>query len=132
MKKFFLLMLAFPLTCFFTACGNDDEDEGEVVAVNEDGTTSNRSVFLRIDDKNFYLDYVKYTIASDGNLVVSGYNERHAGGVANIYPKVSVSGHTYKVASVTYDAFKDCRGMTSVIFPPTIRFIGESAFSRCI
>lgn len=133
MKKYFLLMLiAFPLTCFFTACGNDDEDEGEVVVVNEDGTTSNRSVFLRIDDKNFCLDYVKYTIASDGNLVVSGYNEwQHAGGVANIYPNVSVSGHTYKVASVTYDAFKDCRDMTSVIFPPTIRFIGECAFYNC-
>lgn len=124
------MLIAFPLAFFFTACGNDDDDEREVVVVNEDGTTSNRSVFLRIDDKNFYLDYVKYTIAPDGNLVVSGYNELHAGGV-NIYPNVSVSGHTYKVASVTYDAFKDCRGMTSVILPPTIRYIGECAFYNC-
>ena len=45
MKKYFLLMLiAFPLTCFFTACGNDDEDKGKVVescigVVNDYGVT---------------------------------------------------------------------------------------------
>ena len=132
MKKYLLLMLmALSFPCFFVACGNDDDDEGEVVVVNEDGTTSNRSVFLRIDDNSFYLDYVKYTIGFNGNLKVSGYNEWHAGGVANIYPKVSVKGHTYDVTFIDYDAFKNCSGLTSVTIPPTILGIGECAFKNC-
>ena len=132
MKKYLLLMLmALSFTCFFVACGNDEDDEGEVVVVNEDGTTSNRSVFLRIDDNSFYLDYVKYTISPNGNLKVSGYNEWHAGGVANIYPKVSVKGHTYDVTFIDYDAFKNCSGLTSVTIPPTILGIGECAFKNC-
>ena len=114
------------------SCGNDDSDDvGDVVVVKEDGTTSNGSVFLKIDDNSFYLDYVKYEVNSNGDLMVSGYSEWQARGVANIFPKVSINGHTYNVRSVHGAAFKNCSGLTSVTIPDGVRYIGRSAFSGC-
>jgi hypothetical protein len=132
MKKNLLIMLmALSLPCFFSACENDEDNEREVVVVNEDGTTSNGSIFLRIDDNSFYLDYVKYIVTSKGHLKVTGYSEWRAKGVANIYPRVSVKGHTYDVTYIAYNAFKNCSGLTAVTIPPTIREIGEYAFHNC-
>ena len=90
MKKYLLLMLmALSFTCFFVACGNDDDDEGEVVVVNEDGTTSNRSVFLRIDDNSFYLDYVKYTTRTAVASHLSPYLQLYLG-LASVLSKTAV------------------------------------------
>ena len=85
MKKYFLLMLiAFPLTCFFTACGNDDEDEGEVVAAkdifveNGDGVT----IHYRCNDNGTELAVKEHGRFSKyaGNVVspnLSSTTERH-------------------------------------------------------
>ncbi|MCH5179252.1 MAG: hypothetical protein J1F13_06180 [Prevotellaceae bacterium] len=32
------------------------------IKLNDDGTTSNGSIFSNIDRRNFYLDHIKYTI----------------------------------------------------------------------
>ena len=124
--------MVFPLAFFLSACGDDDSDDIEdVVVVKEDGTTSNGNVFLKIDDNSFYLDYVKYEVNSNGDLMVSGYSEWQARGVANIFPRVSVNGHTYNVRSVHGAAFKNCSGLTSVTIPNGVRYIGRSAFAGC-
>ena len=132
-KQFLYLLFAMSLTFLTTACGNDDDDYGETVIVNEDGTTSNGSTFFLIDEKNFYLDHIKYTNFYDtDNLTVSGYDESGLNEIANIVPKISVKGHTYEVTSMMYDAFKNCTRLSSVIIPQTIQVIGEEAFKNCI
>lgn len=149
-----------------TSCSKDDdvtngnqgsggEGGGPIVTVviNEDGTTSNRSTFSVIDEKNFYLDYIKYTI-EEGHLIVSGYDKSGFKGVANIVDRITYGGDTYKVlkigrrafhycskltsvtignsvTSIEEGAFAGCSGLTSVNFPSSVTSIGESAFSGC-
>ena len=144
MKKnyvYFLLALPFLL---LTACGEDDsEGESQIVdttvVVKDDGTTSNGSIFSSIDDKNFYLDYIKYSV-EEGHLTVSGYDKLGFKGVANIVSKVTYKGNTYEVLSIqgyTYDrynpgAFRECKILTSVNIPNSVTTIGKYAFRECI
>ena len=85
------------------------------VVVNEDGTTSNGSLFSAIDDKNFYVDYIKYTV-KDGHL--------------------TYKGNTYEVLGIGYSSdriypFKDCQKITSVIIPNSVTSIERHAFDNC-
>ena len=140
MKKVFNYVIGLQLVCIMVlfaflaiACGNEDNDDnnGEIVVVNEDGSTSNGSIFSSIDEKNFYLDHVKYTVNNTGNLIVTGYDDGKLNGIAKIFPEISVKGHTYEVKAVRYDAFKNCSRLSSVIIPQTIQEIGEEAFRNC-
>ena len=91
------MLLLMVISLFSIAsCSKDDDDNSETsfvdtkVVVNDDGTTSNGGIFSAIDDKNFYLDYIKYTV-EEGHLVVSGYDKAGFKGEAKI-----VSSITYK------------------------------------
>ncbi len=105
------------------------------VVVNEDGTTSNGSLFSAIDDKNFYVDYIKYTV-KDGHLIVSGYDPVGFKGVANIIARITYKGNTYEVLGIGYSSdhiypFKDCQKITSVIIPNSVTSIERHAFRAC-
>ena len=105
------------------------------VVVNEDGTTSNGSLFSAIDDKNFYVDYIKYTV-KDGHLFVSGYDPLGFKGVANIIARITYKGNTYEVLRIGYsseriDPFQDCKKLTSVIIPNSVTYIDSYAFNGC-
>ena len=126
MKKYFLLMLiAFPLTCFFTACGNDDDDEREVVAgnkeryivvANEDGV----DIYYRCNDNGTELAVEHYSRQSnlyDGNVVVP--------------QSVTYNGKTYSVTSIGERAFEACRGLTSITIPNSVTIIENKAFWGC-
>ena len=112
MKKnyvFFLLALPFLL---LTACVEDDsEGESQIVdttvVVKDDGTTSNGSIFSSIDDKNFYLDYIKYSV-EESHLTVSDYDQLGFKGVANIVSKVTYKGNIYEVLSILH-AFRELK-----------------------
>ena len=99
------------------------------VLVNEDGTTSNGSIFSVIDDNNFYVDQIKYTIEG-GYLVVSGYEEGF-NGVAKIISTLTYKNITYKVLKIKEDAFSKCNGLTSVTMPNVVTCIGDNAFQGC-
>lgn len=58
MKKYFYLFL-FVLSII--ACRGTEDATGQIV-INDDGTTSDGSVYSAIDDNNFYINGVKYTI----------------------------------------------------------------------
>ena len=71
MKKFkfwsiiMLMVMSLPL---MVSCGGDDSEDKRppqkevVVEVNDNGVASNGSTCVIIDDKNFYLDFVKYSV----------------------------------------------------------------------
>ena len=65
---------------------NDDTNtntDNQHVIISDDGKASNGSIFSNIDDKNFYLDYIKYTV-TEGHLAVTGYDKMGFKGTANI------------------------------------------------
>ena len=111
--------------------GNEDPEERDIhVIVRDDGTTSNGSIFSAIDDKNFYIDYIKYTV-TEGHLIVSGYDRAGFKGVAKIISKLTYKGNTYEVLSIGSDAFDSCYILTSITIPNSVTSIGYWAFYNC-
>ena len=143
MKKITIMSLVMMAMLIIISCSKDDDvtdgnhgnDGGGgspivTVVINEDGTTSNRSTFSVIDEKNFYLDYIKYTI-EEGHLIVSGYDQSGFKGVANIVDRITYGGDTYKVLKIGRCAFYDCTSLTSLNISNSIKSIGERAFHYC-
>ena len=143
MKKITIMSLVMMAMLIIISCSKDDDvtdgnhgnDGGGgspivTVVINEDGTTSNRSAFSVIDEKNFYLDYIKYTI-EEGHLIVSGYDQSGFKGVANIVDRITYGGDTYKVLKIGRFAFYDCTSLTSLNISNSIKSIGERAFHYC-
>ena len=143
MKKITIMSLVMMAMLIIISCSKDDDvtdgnhgnDGGGgspivTVVINEDGTTSNRSTFSVIDEKNFYLDYIKYTI-EEGHLIVSGYDQSGFKGVANIVDRITYGGDTYKVLKIGRFAFYDCTSLTSLNISNSIKSIGELAFHYC-
>ena len=128
-----MLILILSAQLFFAACGGDDDatDSGnQQVTIGDDGKASNGSVFSSIDDKNFYLDYIKYTV-KEGHLAVSGYDKSGFKGVANIVSSISYKGNFYEVLEISDNAFNNCDGLISVSIPTCVTKIGSYAFGGC-
>ena len=141
-KHLFYCLLALPLM-MFTSCGSDDDGDepknvDETVVVKDDGTTNNGSIFSAIDDKNFFLDYIKYTV-EEGHLTVSGYDKVEFKGIAKIVSKITYKGNTYEVLSIKGQpyssdepgAFGLCKILTSVNIPSSVTIIEDRAFMGC-
>lgn len=134
--RFYLLLLSI---CLFTACGSDENNDvnndkpelndGSVV-INENGTTSNGSRYTPIDDRNFYLDYIKYSI-EEAHLIVSGYDKTAFNGVAKIEPLIKFKGISYDVLGIGDEAFQECSTLTSITIPNSVTTIGKSTFYGC-
>ena len=125
--------MALSLTCLPTACGGDDDEERTdniTIVIKDDGTTSNGSQFAAIDNQNFYLDYVKYSVV-EGHLEVTGYDSKGFNGVAKIVSRVTYQGNTLDVLSIGGGAFYDCTNLTSITISNSVTSIGGSAFSGC-
>ena len=114
------------------SCSDEDENKPEevVVIVNENGTTSNGSIFSAIDDKNYYIDYIKYTVVA-GHLVVSRYDAGGFKGVAKIISRLTYKGNTHEVLAIGNPAFEGCEVLTSITIPNSVIGIGHRAFSGC-
>lgn len=133
LKSFMMLILFLSAQPLFVACGGDDDatDSGnQQVTIGDDGKASNGSVFSSIDDKNFYLDYIKYTV-KEGHLAVSGYDKSGFKGVANIVSSITYKGNFYEVLEISDKAFNNCDGLISVSIPTCVTKIGSYAFGGC-
>ena len=120
--------------------GSDSGDSGdhpddETVVIGEDGTASNGMTFEAINDNNFYLARVKYTI-ENGHLAVTGHSENIYGDVI-IVNGITYKGKSYKVLEVKGDknrdnaAFYGCDEIYSVTIPNSVKTIGDYAFACC-
>jgi len=126
-----LVVMALPM---MLSCSKDDEGDGDsniTVLVNDDGTTSNGSIFSSINDNNFYLDHVKYTI-SEGHLIVTGFDKAGCKGKVNIVARVVYKGNSYDVLTIGDMAFMSCTDMTSVTIPNSVTEIAYEAFYDCV
>ena len=136
-----LVMVALPL---MFSCSKDDGDDGGdsggngnsgggsniTVVVHDDGTISGGHTFSAIDDKNFYVDYIKYTV-EEGHLIVSGYDKAGLKGAANIVARLTYKGNTYEVLGINGSSFSGCSSLTSVTIPNSVTSIGDRAFRDC-
>lgn len=116
------------LSVGFVACRDDDEKEITTVRVDENGKTSSNVKFVQIDDKNFYINDIKYTI-EQGHLAVTGYDIGFSGH-ANILSELEYRGATLKVLEIGSDAFYNCTALTSISIPESVIEIGDHAFAQ--
>ena len=137
MKKFnfYCILLFTAITLFsMSSCSKDENDSEptytDKVVINDDGTTSNGSLFKTIDDNNFYLDNIKYTVEDD-HLIVSGYAKEDFKGNAKIASSITYKQNTYEVLGIGNDAFRECAGLTSITIPNGVTSIGGWAFYVC-
>lgn len=130
-----LLTLAFLACGTFVSCSKDNEDEegryGKIsVTIDESGIATQGHTFVAIDARNFYLDYIKYTVV-DGHLVVTGCDDAGINGIAKIVSDVTLRGNHYEVLDISDFAFAYCKGFDTVIIPDGVKSIGTSAFLQC-
>ena len=134
MKKNILLFMTLSTLLLFIACSKDDGNgtggSNSSVVVDANGKTSNGSVYSKIDDKNFYLDYIKYTV-EEGHLVVSGYDKDGFKGEAIIPSNITCNGNSYEVLKIENNVFWGCNALTTVQIPNSITSIGNAAFYDC-
>ena len=112
---------------------NDDattDTDNQHVIISDDGKASNGSIFSNIDDKNFYLDYIKYTV-TEGHLAVTGYDKMGFKGTANIVSCITFKGNSYEVLEIGPKAFFSNKELTYVSLPKCIKNIDFFAFHGC-
>ena len=81
---------------------------------------------------DFEVDGIYYNVVSMSELtceVTSGDNEYT--GEVNIPEQVTYNKRTFSVTSIGHDAFKGCKGLTSVTIGNSVTSIGDFAFSWC-
>lgn len=86
--------------------------------------------------KTFTVDGISYYVTSSNTVKVnSGETQITSGGsydeVVNIPSRVTYSDVTYSVTAIGANAFLNCKGLTSVLIPPSVTSIGTSAFKNC-
>ena len=142
------MLLALAVSTTLTSCGDDNENaivvnpdngnnnngqqppEDIIVTVDPDDNADGGHRFTRIDNTNFYIDDIKYTI-KDGNLVVSGYDEVLFQGDARVITRLILAGRRMNVVEISKKAFCECRVLKSVNIPRYVTTIGDCAFYRC-
>ena len=72
--------------------------------------------------------YYSLDLWSDVKTATVMSNPDKYSGDINIPSTVTYNDVTYSVTSIDVRAFQECGGLTSVVIPESVTFIGESAF----
>lgn len=82
---------------------------------------------------DFEVDGIYYSISSAEDLTcrVTGYSSSDYTREISIPQSVEYNNKVYKVVSIGYKAFANCRNLRSVDIPSSIKTIGEQAFYGC-
>ena len=116
--------------------GKDDEQPTPssatdiLVTVDANGQADGGHDFQLIDESNFYVDGIKYSIEDD-HLVVSGYDRNKLKRPVVIISALNYQGRTMSVTSIGGGAFSYATIISSVTIPNSVTSIGNSAFSGC-
>lgn len=117
-EKILMLLLFLTTQAIFMSCNNGNNDH---VTISDNGKVSNGAIFSEIDDENFYLNHIKYTV-KDGCLVVSGYDKKGFTGKVNIVANITYKGIPYEVLAIGSWAFSDCFRLTSITIPNSVYY----------
>lgn len=122
-------------SCSISSCSKDDDDPTEKgselnVVVDNNGVANGDHSFTRIDDKNFIIDDIKYTVV-DSVLEVTGYDETFFKGEAKIINSLNYHGTQLDVRCIGVNAFNACKTLTAIFIPQNVTTIKESAFKNC-
>ena len=125
MNKLVLLFFLFVMGIAEISCSKSNDeptDAPKPVVIDDKGKTSDGKTVISIDDNNFYLDYVKYTV-EEGHLVVSGYDKTAFKGTAEIVSQITYKGNTYEVLGIGKNAFQDCTELSSVNIAKSVKIL---------
>lgn len=151
-KALFTLFIAFTVTAF-SGCSSDDDEPASPdspnnkVTINADGTASGGTVFHRIDETTFFLDYVKYKIV-DSHLNVIGYDWIELPKEPKLYAEVNIDGVSFilrniyglndsHITSITIPStvidfeFWECTSIKSVVISKGVTRLPWQCFKNC-
>ena len=74
------------------------------------------------------IDGIYYNLISKGKTAEVTYGEENYSGEVVIPSSITVEGKEYTVTSIGWEAFYDCKGLTSITIPNSVTSIGDSAF----
>ena len=83
---------------------------------------------VAIQAQTAIVDGINYSLNADAKT--AGVTKSNATGDIVIPEKITVDGVEYSVTSIGYEAFKDCKALTSVAMP-SVTSIGSQAFAKC-
>ncbi len=134
-----LLMLTAVICLFVCSCSEDDDlSVANVVYINDNGEASNGADFVAIDSATIYLDHIQYKLSpSEINTVprnymfVTGYDKDKFTGNESIVSLMSYKGKTYTTFGIDYGAFNDCKKLTKIVIPDSLRFVHGDSFQKC-
>lgn len=113
---------------------NDDNNDQQipelVVTVDANGKADGGHQFIKIDESNFYIDGIKYTV-TEGNLFVTGYISSYNLGHVKIISTLKYNGQAMNVTNIGAGAFRGCTSMISISIPNSVTNIGYEAFYHC-
>ena len=83
---------------------------------------------VAIQAQTAIVDGINYSLNADAKT--AGVTKSNVTGDIVIPEKITVDGVEYSVTSIGYEAFKDCKALTSVAMP-SVTSIGSQAFAKC-
>ena len=125
------------ISCIVPSCQDEPKEnknsdsDALATVISADGIPSTPgSVFSKIDETTFMLDYVKYKIV-DSHLEIIGYDEIELAGEPKLYAQVTIDGVSFQTRKIDEFAFSWAANLKRIVIPNTVKEIGKYCFAKC-